>query len=129
MPDPLTPWLRALLPDWFPVEAASAITAAAVGVLLGRLIKVSDDWRVARRKRIAADETLRKLEAKKVNEHIKLLGSFFNTVGAAILGVTFIAPYLGSDKFPSSDKFWWIGVGIAFPIAGHIAIRFTKSES
>lgn len=69
-----------------------------------------------------------KLNAKKVNEHIKLFGSFCNTVGAAVVGAAFIIPYIGNHTWPDQDKLWWIGAGLALPIAGHIALRFLKSE-
>jgi membrane protein YqaA with SNARE-associated domain len=87
----------------------------------GRLVRV-------RRQRLASDEAFRKLEAKKLNEHIKLLGSFCNTVGAAIIGAAFIVPYIGQHTIPDPDKVWWVGVGLALPLAGHVGLRFMKSE-
>lgn len=96
-------------------------TAWAFGQLIGTFLG-------RRRKRLASDESFRKLDAKKHNEHIKLIGSFCNTLGAAILGAAFIVPYIGQRVGSEQVDLRWVGAGLALPLAGHFALRFMKSE-
>lgn len=78
------------------------------------------------RTRLIDDEAYRKLDAKKHNEHIKLIGSLFNTLGAAVLGAAFIVPYIGGHANPDQVDLRWVAAGLALPVAGHIALRFMK---
>ncbi|TGD94751.1 hypothetical protein EU555_31405 [Methylobacterium nonmethylotrophicum] len=81
-----------------------------------------------RRQRIITDEAFRKLDAKKLNEHLKLIGSFCNTLGAAVLGAAFIVPYICNHASPDQVDLRWVLAGLALPCAGHVALRFMKSE-
>lgn len=100
-----------------------------VGIAAGIMLAVVLEWFGRWRRKIASDEVLRKLDAKKLNEHLKLSGSFTNTVGAAIIGAAFIVPYIGNHTMPDQDKVWWVGVGLVLPLTGQMFLRFMRSES
>lgn len=92
------------------------------------LIRFADKHLSQRRERITSDEAFRKLEAKKLNEHIKLFSSFCNTLGAAVLGAAFIVPYIGNHASPDQVDARWVLAGLALPFVGQIALRFMRSE-
>lgn len=114
------------------IAALKSLTSAGGGLIVGFggaiVARTLNLLLTRRRKRIASDEAYRKLDAKKHNEHLKLIGSFCNTVGAAVIGAAFIVPYIGNHVPTDQVDLRWIGAGLALPLAGHIALRFMKSE-
>lgn len=125
-------WLSSFTPSGQPSTNFSNAIYAVLGVVIGGVLVSVPNLRryLARRaERIAADEAARKLAAKKLNEHIKLFGSFANTVGAAIVGAAFILPYIKDHSDLPPDAPRWVVIGLVLPLVGHVALRFLKSES
>ncbi|MCJ2122533.1 hypothetical protein [Methylobacterium sp. J-077] len=99
------------------------------GITAGVIIAVAIEWFGRWRKKVNSDDALRKLDAKKLNEHLKLFGSFTNTLGAAIIGAAFILPYIGNHASPDQVSAWGVGAGALLPLTGQIMLRFVRSES
>ncbi|MCJ2141468.1 hypothetical protein [Methylobacterium sp. E-066] len=99
------------------------------GITAGGLIAVALEWFGRWRKTVNSDDALRKLDARKLNEHLKLFGSFTNTLGAAIIGAAFIVPYIGNHASPDQVSGWGVGAGALLPLTGQIMLRFMRSES
>ncbi|MET7244097.1 hypothetical protein ABZT49_12075 [Methylobacterium sp. EM32] len=120
-----------LFPDFIPETVKQALFGALCflfGFYGVSLVCFVEARLSRRRQRIITDEAFRKLDAKKLNEHLKLIGSFCNTLGAAVLGAAFIVPYIGNHASPDQVDLRWVFAGLALPLAGHIALRFMKSE-
>lgn len=67
----------------------------------------------------------RRLRAKRQNERIKLLVSFLNTLGLAIIGAAFVVPGLVSL---SAVQWTWVAVGVILHLSGQAAFGLLKSE-
>lgn len=68
----------------------------------------------------------RKLAAKRLNEHLKLVASALNTIGIAVLGAAFILPAIGGSV--GGGSITWIAVAVGLHMCGHVALRFMRSE-
>lgn len=112
----------------FVEQAAFYIGCCLFGIAIAAFARGTGSYFSRRSRRISSDDAFRKLEAKKHNEHLKLIGSFCNTLGAAVLGAAFIVPYIGNHASPDQVDMRWVLAGLALPFAGHIALRFMKSE-
>ena len=67
----------------------------------------------------------RRLRAKRLNEHLKLMASFLNTLSLAVIGAAFVVPGVISLE---SVRWLWIPVGIVLHLAAHVPLRLLKSE-
>ena len=67
----------------------------------------------------------RKLQAKRTNEHLKLVASFLNTLSLAVIGAAFVVPGVTSLH---GVRWIWIPVGVALHLLAHLAVRLLKSE-
>jgi hypothetical protein len=75
------------------------------------------------------DTRNRKLIAKRFNEHVKLLATLFNALSIATFGAAFVVPLTQGQAGSIKDGHWiLLLVALALHMAGHIAIRFMRSE-
>lgn len=129
MSDFLTDSLQTILPGYNSAQATVALGALLAGFFLGGGLGKISEWWSERQRRINADDALRKLTAKRLNEHLKLFSSFCNTVGAAILGAAFILPYIKEHATPQEVDWRWVGASLGLHLVGHISLLLMKSEA
>ena len=67
----------------------------------------------------------RRLRAKRVNERLKLLASFLNTLGLAVIGAALVVPGIASL---ASVRWAWIPVGLVLHFAAQTALGLLRSE-
>lgn len=71
----------------------------------------------------------RRIGAKRVNEHLKLLATFFNNLGVAVIVTALLAPFIQSGgalaEFQTSVALMVAGV---LHISGQMVLRLLKSE-
>lgn len=78
----------------------------------------------------AMSEADRKFQAKRVNEHIKSVYAFLNTLATAVIITAFIIPAInkGSDNL-ELDARGWVLIGVSLHAFGHFMIwRYMKRE-
>ncbi|MCJ2042673.1 hypothetical protein MKK55_27545 [Methylobacterium sp. J-059] len=115
--------------NWIADRTGTRLALPLLGALAGFAAAALRLYFSHRRRRIELEPDLRKLEAKRWNEHIKLYGSFSNTLGIAIVGAAFIVPYVKDHNRPQGEAIWWMLLGAALPASGQFVIRFIQSES
>ncbi len=115
--------------DWITDRTGTRLALPLLGALAGFASAALQLYFSHRRRRIETEPDFRKLEAKRWNEHIKLYGSFSNTLGIAIVGAAFIVPYVKDHNWPQGEAVWWMLLGAALPASGQFVIRFIQSES
>ena len=67
----------------------------------------------------------RRLRAKRQNERLKLLVSFLNTLGLAVLGAAFVVPGINSL---ASIQWSWVLAGIALHLTAQGVLQRLRSE-
>jgi hypothetical protein len=92
---------------------------------------VSDSHEVAERAAADGSEVaLRKFSAKRVNEHVKSVYAFANTLAAAIIGAAYIIPSVTKGAAQVDlDAPGWVLIGLTLHGFGHFVIwRFLRRE-
>lgn len=76
-----------------------------------------------------ADGGARKFQAKRFNEHVKLLANFLNALSIATLGIAFVVPFAqGRHGMQTSEQWILMMVALILNMAGHSAIRLMRDE-
>ena len=91
----------------------------------------SDDHEAAERHEAARlDPAVRKFNAKRVNEHVKSVYAFANTLAAAIIGAAYIIPSVTKGAAQVNlDAPGWVLIGLTLHGFGHLVIwRFMRRE-
>ncbi len=77
-----------------------------------------------------SDVALRRFTAKRINEHVKSIYAFANTLGAAVIGAAYIIPAVtrGADHV-DLDAPGWVVIGLTLHGFGHLVVwRFMRRE-
>ncbi len=77
------------------------------------------------------DEERRKLQAKRFNEHVRLLFTTINAGGLVVIGAGVIQPIIasGASAVFSEPRNWaWIGLGVALHLIAQSLIRLIRAE-
>jgi hypothetical protein len=77
------------------------------------------------------EEARRKLQAKRLNEHIKLLMTTVNAAALIVLGAGVLQPLVASaaNRALSGPGTWvWIALGVTLHLLAQALIRFIRSE-
>jgi hypothetical protein len=71
------------------------------------------------------DEARRKLQARRLNEHVKLLATTVNAIGLVVFGAGVIQPLLT----PVSSVNWsWVAIAATLHLAAQAVIRLIRPE-
>jgi hypothetical protein len=76
----------------------------------------------------AARTKARKLAAKRANERLKLLASFFNALALGVIGAGFIVPVVNEPGRLISPQLPWLGLGFVLHLLAQGALSFLRSE-
>jgi hypothetical protein len=76
----------------------------------------------------AALAKARKLAAKRINERLKLLASFFNALALGVIGAGFIVPVVNEPGRLISPQLPWLGLGLVLHLSAQGVLLFLRSE-
>lgn len=71
-------------------------------------------------------ELERKLRAKRLNEHVKLVSTSLNAIGLVVFGAGVLQPLL--TQSPGPINWLWIALSIILHLLAHVAIRMLRLE-
>ncbi|AWN52304.1 hypothetical protein [Methylobacterium sp. 17Sr1-1] len=76
----------------------------------------------------AARTKARKLAAKRINERLKLLASFFNALALGVIGAGVIIPTVADMTRAWPKSLVWLVTGLVLHCAAQSAFTFLRSE-
>ena len=73
------------------------------------------------------EEAKRKLQAKRLNEHIKLLATTLNAAGLVVFGAGVLQPIL-AEPLGVAVNWHWVGLSAILHLLAQTALRFIRLE-